>query len=146
MALDYAAKIVGLGGRITLLMVVEAPQYPGYPGTPSSTPPMVGYSSQEFSDLRESMMSGARDYLHTIASRLQDQVAKIDILINMDMPPGKAIIHSAHDVHASAIVMSTHGRSGISRLLMGSVTQRVLSEAPCPVLVVPGHLMEEEAE
>ena len=37
------------------------------------------------------------------------------------------------------IVMSTHGRSGISRAMLGSVTERVLRHAPCPVLAVPVH-------
>jgi nucleotide-binding universal stress UspA family protein len=34
------------------------------------------------------------------------------------------------------IVMGTHGRSGLSRLLMGSVTERVLRISPCPIVVV----------
>ena len=38
--------------------------------------------------------------------------------------------------------MSTHGRSGINRLIFGSVTMKVLSEAPCPVLVVPSREAE----
>jgi hypothetical protein len=36
-----------------------------------------------------------------------------------------------------AIAMSTHPRSGISRLLFGSITLKVLSDTPCPALVVP---------
>jgi len=35
------------------------------------------------------------------------------------------------------IVMSTHGRSGIRRLILGSVVEKVIREAPCPVLIVP---------
>lgn len=38
---------------------------------------------------------------------------------------------------ASMIVISSHGRSGLQRILVGSVTERVIREAPCPVLVVP---------
>ncbi len=37
------------------------------------------------------------------------------------------------------IVMSTHGRSGIGRMVMGSVTEKVLRHSPCPVLAVPVH-------
>jgi nucleotide-binding universal stress UspA family protein len=33
--------------------------------------------------------------------------------------------------------MSSHGRSGLSRVLMGSVTEEILRRSPCPVLVVP---------
>ena len=39
---------------------------------------------------------------------------------------------------ASLIVMGSHGRTGLKRLLMGSVTERVIGHAPCPVLVVKG--------
>jgi nucleotide-binding universal stress UspA family protein len=37
------------------------------------------------------------------------------------------------------IVMSTHGRTGLSHMLLGSVTERVVAHAPCPVLAIPTH-------
>jgi nucleotide-binding universal stress UspA family protein len=37
------------------------------------------------------------------------------------------------------IVMSTHGRTGLSRLLMGSVAERVIRHAPCPVFIIHGN-------
>ena len=50
--------------------------------------------------------------------------------------PGKVIVEAAADRGADLIVMGTHGRSGFDRLIMGSVTDRVLRSAPCPVVVV----------
>ena len=50
--------------------------------------------------------------------------------------PGKVIVEAATDRGADLIVMGTHGRSGFERLIMGSVTERVLRSAPCPVVVV----------
>jgi len=50
--------------------------------------------------------------------------------------PGKVIVEAATDRGADLIVMGTHGRSGFQRLIMGSVTERVLRSAPCPVVVV----------
>jgi universal stress protein A len=50
--------------------------------------------------------------------------------------PGKVIVEAAADRGADLIVMGTHGRSGFDRLIMGSVTERVLRSAPCPVVVV----------
>ena len=50
--------------------------------------------------------------------------------------PGKVIVEAAVDRGADLIVMGTHGRSGFDRLIMGSVTERVLRSAPCPVVVV----------
>jgi nucleotide-binding universal stress UspA family protein len=44
------------------------------------------------------------------------------------------IVDVAEEVHADLIVMATHGRTGLGRLLMGSVAEAVLRRAPCPVL------------
>jgi nucleotide-binding universal stress UspA family protein len=52
--------------------------------------------------------------------------------------PASIIVDRAKALNVDAIVMSTHGRSGFSRWLFGSVTQKVLNAMPCPVLVVPG--------
>jgi nucleotide-binding universal stress UspA family protein len=48
------------------------------------------------------------------------------------------ILDLAHSSHCDLIVMGTHGRTGLSRLLMGSVAEQVLRKAPCPVLTVRG--------
>lgn len=62
--------------------------------------------------------------------------------------PGAAIVAVAEERHADLIVMGTHGRSGLSRLLMGSVAEYVLRHTPCPVLTikpnVAAHLQQEE--
>lgn len=54
----------------------------------------------------------------------------------MEGEPGPSIVTYAADVDANLIVMATHGRSGLSRLLMGSVTEYVMRHAHCPVLAV----------
>jgi len=51
--------------------------------------------------------------------------------------PYKAIVDAAVAEGADLIVMSTHGRTGLAHMLIGSVTERVLRRAPCPVLAVP---------
>jgi nucleotide-binding universal stress UspA family protein len=51
--------------------------------------------------------------------------------------PQTTIIDQAISTKADLIVMGTHGRRGFKRLLLGSVTEAVLREAPCPVLTVP---------
>lgn len=50
----------------------------------------------------------------------------------------------ALDVGADLIVMATHGRRGISHFMLGSVTERVVREAPCPVLTVRPELLTEK--
>jgi universal stress protein A len=47
------------------------------------------------------------------------------------------ILDCADNEHVDLIVMSSHGRSGLSRMLIGSVTDKILRGASCPVLVVP---------
>jgi nucleotide-binding universal stress UspA family protein len=51
--------------------------------------------------------------------------------------PYKAIVEAAIAEAVDVIVMSTHGRTGLAHMLIGSVTERVLRRAPCPVLAVP---------
>lgn len=51
--------------------------------------------------------------------------------------PSRAIVEHAHESDADAIVMGTHGRGGLDRLLLGSVAERVVRTAPLPVVVVP---------
>jgi nucleotide-binding universal stress UspA family protein len=46
-------------------------------------------------------------------------------------------VAAAHEWRAALIVLGTHGRSGVTRLLLGSTAEAVLRHAPCPVVVVP---------
>jgi nucleotide-binding universal stress UspA family protein len=49
--------------------------------------------------------------------------------------PFREIIDTAKDIQADLIIMGTHGRTGVPHLLIGSVAERVVRLAPCPVLV-----------
>jgi nucleotide-binding universal stress UspA family protein len=51
--------------------------------------------------------------------------------------PAPAIVHYALEHGIDLIVVGTHGRTGVSRALIGSVAERVVRTAPCPVLTVP---------
>jgi nucleotide-binding universal stress UspA family protein len=50
--------------------------------------------------------------------------------------PFVEIIRAARDYGVDLIVMGTHGRTGVSHILIGSVAERVVRKAPCPVLTV----------
>jgi len=50
--------------------------------------------------------------------------------------PAEEIVASVADLHADLIVMCTHGRSGLSHILMGSVAEKVVRTATCPVLTL----------
>ena len=53
--------------------------------------------------------------------------------------PHTLIVNWARDKAVDLIVMSTHGRSGLHRMVLGSVTEKVLRSASCPVLAIPSH-------
>jgi nucleotide-binding universal stress UspA family protein len=50
--------------------------------------------------------------------------------------PSTEIVALASEEHADLLVIGTHGRGGVSRALLGSVADRVIRTAPCPVLTV----------
>lgn len=60
--------------------------------------------------------------------------------------PANAIVDCAKELNADLIVMRTHGRRGISRVLMGSVAEAVNREAPCPVMTINTRTQEPEAD
>jgi len=60
--------------------------------------------------------------------------------------PVAETLRVARELHADLIVMGTHGRTGLSRLLMGSVAEHVVRRATCPVLTVKTPLPQEEEE
>ena len=59
--------------------------------------------------------------------------------------PVRVIVDRALSDSADLIVMGTHGRSGVDRLMTGSVTEKVLGRASCPVLTIPPHAPEGHA-
>jgi nucleotide-binding universal stress UspA family protein len=73
-----------------------------------------------------------------VADKLADVSANLKIrkLVDAGQPYG-AILDCADNERIDLIVMSSHGRSGLSRMLIGSVTDKTLRGAFCPVLVVP---------
>jgi universal stress protein A len=59
--------------------------------------------------------------------------------------PAEEILRAAQFTNANLIVMGTHGWTGLSRLLMGSVVEQVLRKAPCPVLTVRTSALQAES-
>ena len=75
----------------------------------------------------------ARDALHE--RLVQHDVVGANIVVAIG-DPGREIPDFAESLHAELIVLPSHGRTGISRLLIGSVAERVVRRAHCPVLVL----------
>ena len=85
--------------------------------------------------------SGDPEYSSALAGRLQTlsgRVAEAEVLFGRDVEA--AIAEYAGSIGASLIVTSTHGRSGTSRLVLGSTASGFVRRAPCPVLAIrPKH-------
>jgi nucleotide-binding universal stress UspA family protein len=62
------------------------------------------------------------------------------VLSTHEGDPARSIVDQAVAINADLVVMGTHGRTGFERLLIGSVAEKVLRKAPCPVLLVPPHV------
>lgn len=74
------------------------------------------------------------------AERLAEPVRAAGLTADVVVEPGAPAPHilaKAKTIAADLIVMGTHGASGFERLMLGSVTEKVLRKAPCPVLTVP---------
>jgi nucleotide-binding universal stress UspA family protein len=74
-----------------------------------------------------------------LATELSDEglSASVKIVDDRGIQPAHDIADAAREAGADLIVMGTRGHSAIGGLLLGSVTQRLLHVAPCPVLAVP---------
>ncbi len=93
----------------------------------------------------EASLSVAKLYLERHAETLRAQELHVEIVLKM----GKAapeIVKVAYENDIDLIVMSTHGYTGFSELVLGSVTREVLRTTPCPLLVLPPRIRGADAE
>lgn len=75
-------------------------------------------------------------YLRRIDAQLAHSPFSVKIVPQCQVAPAEGIIDLANEEQVDLIVLSTHGRSGFSRLLHGSVATKLLRHAPCPVFLV----------
>jgi universal stress protein A len=78
----------------------------------------------------------AKERLHKIAQERLGDTINYEIWIRVG-EAAPVILATAEDVEAQVIVMATHGRTGLSHFFLGSVAERVVREAFCPVLTIP---------
>jgi nucleotide-binding universal stress UspA family protein len=82
--------------------------------------------------------SRREDAIRAVRERLPDaKFADLDVAVAFG-DPGQEIANFAESLAADLVVMPSHGRTGIKRLLIGSVAERVVRLAHCPVLVLKG--------
>ena len=124
-ALRYAAMLRRqTGAKLFVLHVVEDPTLTGiWPDV---------YVS-ELPDIRAGLREHARTSLAAELKRLRLDRLTADIAIGQS---AQVICVMAERHKCDLIVMGTHGRTGVAHLMLGSVAERVVRMAPCPVLVV----------
>lgn len=82
------------------------------------------------------------DRLHRV--QFPDAKVPVEHLLEEGNPSAE-ILRVAQERRCDLIVMGTHGRTGLHRLLMGSVAEHVVRKAPCPVLVVKTQSLESSS-
>ncbi len=128
-ALDAAAEMARqFDATVEVLHIVPIIVQAG--GTPIYIDVYTAQEEEAQAKLREL----AKTHLTGVKYELKTSVAQ----------PSVAILHAQKTLGADVIVMSTHGRRGLSHLFLGSVAERVVREAQCPVLTVHSHRAAEE--
>jgi len=108
-----------------------------------STPYVVTTSevSTEIATQVKSALDGAKKIAEDEGVTTSTQILKADstkppLGFEYDAPAEKMLVRHAQEENIDLIVVGSHGRTGIDRMLLGSVSEYVISHAPCAVLVV----------
>src|SRR5262245_19893411 len=123
-----------MGADYTLLRVIT----PVYPVPLPAEPAIFGSVATDVADrvekLHGELRKEAHDYLETVAARLRGDGLKVATRVAIEDQPGVAILDAAKPP-IDMIAVKTHGRSGLTRLLLGSVADKVIRGSTLPVLV-----------
>lgn len=126
-ALEYAKSLAQkFGSKITLLHVV----HDQWQGEMHAESPQLGELTQQ----KESSQSYI--YLNAIEKSLQEDGYNVDAIIKSGEPVDQAILNMATAEDVDTIVMSSHGFTGLKRLMFGNTAEKVVSQATVPVLLV----------
>lgn len=119
-AVDHAINFAkSYGGSLHILSVVDMPDE------------LYG----EAPELVEDLVTKAKGYVAAAARQAEAEGVRAETYVR-EAEAYQAIIALTKEQKVNTIVLGSHGRTGLRRLLMGSVTEKVIGHAPCPVLVV----------
>ena len=124
-AVDNALALAkAFGSEVTAVYVIDPYPFTG-----------VG---ADFAYGQDQYLTAATAEANAAAARLQDAGVPVHKRVVEASSASRGILEAAQAVNADLIVMGSHGRRGLEKLVLGSVAQRVLSGASLPVLVVHG--------
>lgn len=133
-ALPLAARLAERGGTmLTLVRVVSFEVDSDLLDPVDESPSRLEGNPDELED--------ARAYLYAVSRRLRRQGIDVSWEVRSGRPSDE-IVRVAETTPTDLIVMATHGRSGIMRWVMGSVTEQVLRTSTVPVVVIPAPALE----
>lgn len=124
-ALELAQKFDSV---ITLLSVTEMPHIIAGAGSRVETKMVV--------DLRERAQHEALTYIQNLEHSLTEQGVAVKGQVSPGIQVADTILDVVQAVKADTIVMSTHGRTGLSRWVYGSIAEKLLRHATVPVLLI----------
>jgi nucleotide-binding universal stress UspA family protein len=128
--LPHVAEVIrDRGSQVYLLSVAPLMRRPS-PSPVDALPPSATIQTE-----RERVERKLTAYLQTVAKRLEPVAADVRVGVRFGRQADE-ILSFVGEIGADLIAMSTHGRSGIGRWVFGSVADRVLRRAACPVLLV----------
>jgi nucleotide-binding universal stress UspA family protein len=124
-AFDYAVSLARwAGARLTVLEVIDI------------NPPMTTGAIPEMLLVPDELRQGVRQELSELIAPAVAAGVTADVRIE-EGRVAERVLHVAADLPSDLIVMGTHGRSGVQRLVLGSVAEKIIRQADCPVLAVP---------
>jgi nucleotide-binding universal stress UspA family protein len=128
------------GATISLVRVID----PYYASTFVAETPEAAYlSPEQISQFEQQSLADARAYLDAIATDLRAK----DLRTVWEVRIGRAadeIARAAETTAADLVLMSTHGRGGIRRWALGSITDEVLHRSSTPILAIPPRMRERD--
>jgi len=134
------AEVFAIANQAAIVLVRAVPL--GHHGSPIPIPPGVahedggGEAGTEDNGPARRLIHEAEHYLGEVAGQLRDRGMLVEVAVVLG-DPAKILVEEAKWRGAEMIVLSTHGRSGLGRLIRGSVADAVMREADTPVMLVP---------
>jgi len=123
------------GSEFVLLRVVQPPQPYALPTEGGSLGQMAAGVIERIEQLQKRLREDAGRYLDEVAFLFRERAMKVTTKVLIDTQAGAAILEEAKHKDEDMIALETHGRGGLTRLLLGSVTDKVIRGSQVPVLV-----------
>lgn len=131
-ALNHAFVLASRLGATLIAVNVTDPSVVMSPGAEM----MMVDTSNVIAELDKAKREGARSVLADASAKASAAGINLETLHVSDLPAAEGILKGARDTGADLIVMGSHGRRGLGRLLLGSQAAEVLAHAEVPVLII----------